>query len=220
MISLPADVTSATVPVPRRKEARKELAAFLRGRWARAGARDSEPGVPAFLHALLRQVEPFPAAVLSARWDILAFNRSYDALLGLESVPARNRNAMLLYFADGSLRDLWPDWADDAPRMIGQVRAAMARNDTDPEWAALLERLRRVCPDFDRMWAQAGPNDHGNVPERFRHPVAGALRLTRFQLWAEPRDDGLVAVGYTPADAATAAKLPGLQALSTLPPQP
>jgi len=43
------------------------------------------------------------------------------------------------------------------------------------------------------------------------------LRLARFHLWAEPREDGLVAVGYTPADAATAAKLPRLRALSTLP---
>ena len=218
MISLPANATTATVPS--RKEVRKELAVFLRGRRPRPDARGSEPGIPALLPALLRQVEPFPAAVLTARWDILAFNRSYDALFGLESVPVRHRNAMLLYFADGSQRDLWPDWADDAPRAIGQIRAAMARHDADPEWATLLERLRRACSDFDRLWQQAGLDGHGNPPERFRHPVAGALRLTRFPLWAEPGEDGLVAVGYTPADATTAAKLPGLQALSTLPPRP
>ena len=178
---------------------------------------DSEPGVPVFLHALLRQVEPFPAAVLSPRWDILAFNRSYDALFDLESVPARNRNTMLLYFAAAGQRELWPDWAADAPRVVGQIRAAMARHDTDPEWATLLERLRRVSPDFDRMWQQAGTGSYDHAPERFRHPVAGVLRLARFHLWAEPREDGLVAVGYTPADAATAVKLPRLQALSTLP---
>ena len=214
MISLPAIATTATVPS--RKRARKELGAFPRGQRLRIGARDSEPGVPAFLHALLRQVEPFPAAVLSARWDILAFNRSYDALFSLESVPARNRNAIFLYFAATRQRDLWPDWADDAPRVASQVRAAMARHETDPEWATLLERLRRVSPDFDRMWQQASPSGYGNPPERFRHPVAGALRLARFQLWAEPREDGLVAVGYTPADAATAAKLRRLPALSTM----
>jgi hypothetical protein len=214
MISLPATATTATAPS--RKRARKEPGAFLRGQRARIGARDSEPGVPAFLPALLRQVEPFPAAVLSARWDILAFNRSYDALFSLESVPARNRNAIFLYFAATSQRDLWPDWADDAPRVVSQVRAAMARHETDPEWATLLERLRRASPDFDRMWQQASPGGYGNPPERFRHPVAGMLRLARFQLWAEPREDGLVAVGYTPADAATAAKLRRLPALSTM----
>ena len=178
---------------------------------------DSKPGFPAFLHVLLRQVEPFPAAVLNARWDILAFNRSYDALFSLESVPARSRNAMLLYFADAGRREPWPDWAADAPRVVSQIRAAMARHDTHPEWATLLERLRRVSADFDRMWQQAGTGSFDHAPERFRHPVTGVLRLARFHLWVEPREDGLVAVGYTPADAATAAKLPRLQVLSTFP---
>jgi hypothetical protein len=45
--------------------------------------------------------------------------------------------------------------------------------------------------------------------------VVGVLSLVRFQLWAEPREDGLVAVGYTPADAATEAKLLELPALAT-----
>jgi MmyB-like transcription regulator ligand binding domain len=209
-------------PVPPRDRAASRGGLAGRGEFtvrAAAASPDpgSEPGVPAFLHALLRQVEPFPAAVLSARWDILALNRSYDALFGLESVPARNRNAMLLYFTDPDLRELWPDWAADAPRVVGQIRAAMARHDTDPEWATLLERLRRASPDFDRMWRQARTGGYDQAPVRFRHPVTGVLRLVRFHLWAEPREDGLVAVGYTPADAATAAKLPRLRALSTLP---
>ena len=177
-----------------------------------------DAAVPAYLHALLHQVEPFPAAVHDARWDIRAFNRSYDALFSLESVPARNRNAVLLYFTDPGLRHLWPDWADGAPRVVRQFRAAMARHGGEPAWAALLDRLRQASPDFSRLWEQGGEDGvggPGNVPERFVHPVAGTLRLARFRLWAEPGDEGLVAVGYTPADVATAAKLPRLQALST-----
>ncbi len=212
-------------PVPPRDRAARRGSLAGRGEFTVCAAAaspepDSEPGVPVFLHALLRQVEPFPAAVLSPRWDILAFNRSYDALFGLESVPARNRNTMLLYFAAAGLRELWPDWAADAPRVVSQFRAATARHGTDPERAALLERLRQASPDFDRLWQQAGTGSYEHAPERFRHPVAGVLRLARFHLWAEPREDGLVAVGYTPADAATAVKLPLLQALSTLPAAP
>ena len=212
-------------PVPPRDRAARRGGLAGRGeltvRAAAAGPEpDSEPGVPAFLHVLLRQVEPFPAAVLNARWDVLAFNRGYDALFSLESVPARSRNAMLLYFTDPGLRELWPDWADDAPRVVSQFRAAMARHDTDPEWAALLERLRLASPDFDRLWGQDDAGICGTMPERFLHPVAGRLRLARFHLWAEPREDGLVAIGYTPADAATAAKLTRLQALSTADPTP
>jgi hypothetical protein len=212
-------------PVPPRDRATRRGGLAGRGeftvRAAAAGPEpDSEPGVPAFLHVLLRQVEPFPAAVLNARWDILAFNRSYDALFSLESVPARNRNAMLLYFADAGQRELWPDWAAGAPQVVSQFRAATAQHGTDPDWAALLARLRQASPDFDRLWPQDDAGICGTMPERFLHPVAGRLRLARFQLWAEPREDGLVAVGYTPADAATAVKLPRLQALSTAGPTP
>ncbi len=180
--------------------------------------RTSQPGmiaVPAFLHALLRQVEPYPAAVQNARWDILAFNRGYDALFGLESVPVRNRNAALLYFTDPGQRDLRPDWEDGAAPVVGRLRAAMARHGSEAAWTALLTRLRDASPEFARLWDQDGTADCGSVPERFEHPVTGRLRLARFHLWAEPREDGLVAVGYTPADVATAAKLPRLQALST-----
>jgi MmyB-like transcription regulator ligand binding domain len=180
--------------------------------------RTSQPGmiaVPAFLHALLRQVEPYPAAVQNARWDILAFNRSYDALFGLESVPVRNRNAALLYFTDPGRRDLRPDWEDGAALVVGRLRAAMTRHGSEAAWTALLTRLREASPEFARLWDQDSTADCGSVPERFVHPVAGRLRLARFHLWAEPREDGLVAVGYTPADVATAAKLPRLQALST-----
>jgi MmyB-like transcription regulator ligand binding domain len=179
-----------------------------------------DAGVPAFMHALLRQLEPFPAAVLNECWDILAFNRSYDALFSLESVPARSRNAVLLYFTDPGLRQLWPDWADSAPHVVRQFRVAMARHGGEPAWTVLLDRLRQASPDFCRLWeqdAEDGARGPGNVPERFVHPVAGPLRLARFRLWAEPGDEGLAAVGYTPADVATAAKLPRLQALSTAP---
>ena len=191
------------------------------GRPAGVTRPDGQPGdagVPAFLHALLRQVEPFPAAVHNARCDILAFNRGYDALFGLESVPARNRNAVLLYFTDPGLRRLWPDWADGAPRVVRQFRAAMARHGGEPAWTVLLDRLRQASPDFSLLWERGGEDGAGgpgNVPERLVHPVAGTLRLARFRLWAEPGNEGLVAVGYTPADVTTAAKLPRLQALST-----
>ena len=175
--------------------------------------RTSQPGmtaVPAFLHALLRQVEPYPAAAQKARRDILAFNRSYDALFGLESVPVRNRNAALLYFTDrvcGPAAGL----EDGAALIVGRFRAAMTRHGARPPGppVAGLREARRNFP------AVGTGQQHRRLRQRagaFVHPVAGRLRLARFHLWAEPREDGLVAVGYTPADVATAAKLPRLAA--------
>jgi hypothetical protein len=187
--------------------------ASLRGRRIQLRLHD---GVSPYLRSLLRQVEPFPAAVQDGRWQILAFNRAYDALFNLESVPERSRNAVLLYFTDPQLRRQIPEWQVDAPRVVSQFRAAMARHAADPAWTALLERLRRGSAEFDRLWCEGDSWFPGNATQRFVHPVVGSLRLAPYHLWSEPRPDGLVAVGYTPADAATAAKLPHLQALSTL----
>ena len=212
-------------PVPPRDTAARRGGPACRGEFTvRAAAPgpgpDSEPGVPEFLHVLLRQVEPFPAAALSARWDILDFNRSYDALFSLESVPARNRNAMLLYFTDPALRELWPDWAAEAPRVVSQFRAATARHGADPEWAALLERLRQASPDFDRLWQQddAGQLRHyaGAVPAPGgRWAAAGPLPPVGRAARRRPRCDRVHA-----RDVATAAKLTRLQALSTAGPTP
>ena len=182
-----------------------------RGPWLQVRLHDS---VPPYLRSLVRQVEPFPAAVLDGRGQILAFNRGYDALFGLAAVPEPGRNVFLLYFTDPRLQRQLPEWHVDAPRVVSQLRMAMTRHTSDPSWTALLERLRRGSAEFDRLWREPDVCYPGSAPQRFLHPVAGALRLASYHLWSEPQPDGLVVAGYSPADAATAAKLPHLQALS------
>jgi PAS domain-containing protein len=178
--------------------------AVVRGRWLQVRLNDS---VPPYLRSLLEQVEPFPAAVRDGRGQILAFNRSYDGLFGLSRVPPLRRNELLLHFTDPRIRRLLPEWALDAPRLVSQFRAAVARHPDDPAWTGLLERLRVSSPEFERLWADGGSYHHAATPVRFLHPVAGLLRLAPYHLWSEPDPDGLVATGFTPADAGTAAKL-------------
>ena len=183
-----------------------------RGQWLQVRLHDS---VPPYLRSLVRQVEPFPAAVLDGRGQILAFNRGYDALFGLAAVPEPGRNVFLLYFTDPRLQRQLPEWHVDAPRVVNQFRVAMARHTGDPAWAALLTRLRRGSAEFDRLWCHPEIFHPGHAPQRFLHPVVGPLRLATYHLWSEPGPDGLVVAGYSPADATTAAKLPHHQALST-----
>ncbi len=178
--------------------------AAVRGRGLQVRLNDS---VPPYLRSLLGQVEPFPAAIRDGRGQILACNRSYDALFGLGQVPLPQRNELLLYFTDPRIRRLLPDWELDAPRLVSRFRAAVARHPDDPAWTRLLEQLRHGSPEFDRLWRDGGSFYPGIAPQRFLHPVAGPLRLVPYHLWSEPDPDGLVATGFTPADAATAAKL-------------
>jgi hypothetical protein len=153
--------------------------------------------------------------VQNARWDVLAFNRAFDGLLGMGKLPRAERNALILYFTDPDRPRQWLEWEENAPRLVSQFRTVMARHVSDQAWQQLLNRLRQASPLFDRLWQQHEVGVYGNVPKHFRHPVVGELSLIRFHLWAEPREDGLLAVGYTPADTATEVKLRRLLPLAT-----
>jgi transcriptional regulator with XRE-family HTH domain len=182
---------------------------------AQPPAEQQDRDIPPFLPALLRQLDPYPAAVQNARWDVLAFNRAFDGLLGMGKLPRAERNALVLYFTDPDRPRQWLEWEENAPRLVSQFRTVMARHVSDQAWQQLLNRLRQASPLFERLWQQHEVGVYGNVPKHFRHPVVGELSLIRFHLWAEPREDGLLAVGYTPADRATEVKLRRLLPLAT-----
>jgi transcriptional regulator with XRE-family HTH domain len=76
---------------------------------------------------LLDQLEPFPACVVNARWDLLAFNRAYASIFdGLETMPIEDRNCLWLAFTDPSWRAAIVDWEEGVARLVAQYRAAMA----------------------------------------------------------------------------------------------
>jgi transcriptional regulator with XRE-family HTH domain len=171
--------------------------------------------MPPFLPDLLRRLDPYPVAVQNARWDVLAFNRSFDGLLGMGSVPRAERNSLMLYFTDPNRRRWWTDWEEYAPRLVSQFRTSMARHVSDPAYQQLLDRIRHASPLFERLWQQHEVGVYGSAPKHFQHPVVGELSLIRFHLWAEPRVDGLVAAGWTPADRDTEVRLGRLLPLAT-----
>ncbi len=130
--------------------------------------------IPAFLPALLRKLDPYPAAVQNARWDVLAFNRGFDGLIGMGSVPRAERNALMLYFSDPNRRRWWTEWEEHAPRLVSQFRTVMARHVSDPAYQQLLDRIRQVSPVFDQLWQQHEVGVYGTAPKHFRHPVVGS----------------------------------------------
>ena len=166
------------------------------------------------LRLTLRQLEPFPASIQNARTDVLAFNRSYDALMGgMSQRPYDERNVMWLAFTDPIWRKPLVDWEDTGPRMVAQFRAAMASHIAEPSWKGLVKRLRARSPEFEAMWSQHEISSPENMTKRFLHPVVGLLRLDFTHLWLGPRSE-LVLKSYSPSDAETAEKLTALQSLA------
>src|SRR5689334_19482042 len=65
-----------------------------------AGASSDDQVISPEIRAVLDQLHPYPAYVTNGRYDLLAYNRAYTALLGnLDALPFLERNTLWILFA-------------------------------------------------------------------------------------------------------------------------
>lgn len=160
---------------------------------------------------MLRQLEPIPAAVTNARFDLLAYNRTYARMVGgLDQLPFEDRNWLLLIFTSPSWRATVLDWEDAAVRLVGRFRAGLATHAAEPSWHGLVTRLRQESPDFRRLWDQHEVRAPENFRKRYRHPELGLLTVDYTQLWFGERSEIKLST-FTPVDEDTWAKVRALQ---------
>ncbi|GHF34867.1 DNA-binding protein [Streptomyces mashuensis] len=186
--------------------------------FALAGTADPRPGsdsscVTAGLREMLAQLEPLPACVHNARYDILAHNRTYGRLMvDLDALPPEDRNCLWLHFTNAEWRAGHLNGAEARRALVAKFRASMAEHIAEPAWKCLLKRLLDASPEFAEIWAR-----HEVVPVDDRkdailqHPVAGRLNLTHNSLWTGPAP-GARLVTFTPADQDTRERLHRLHA--------
>ncbi|HEX4724364.1 MAG TPA: helix-turn-helix transcriptional regulator [Pseudonocardiaceae bacterium] len=165
------------------------------------------------MRIMLSQLEPVPAMVTNGRCDILAWNRTYERMVGgLSHLPFEDRNTLVLAFLSPAWRTHIVDWARTAHRLVGQFRAAMAQHVAEPSWKCLVKRLREESAEFERMWNEHEVKAPENLTKRYLHPEVGLLRLDYTHLWFGRRSE-IRLTTYTPADDETWQKVRALQAL-------
>ncbi|HEY1571054.1 MAG TPA: helix-turn-helix transcriptional regulator [Pseudonocardiaceae bacterium] len=165
---------------------------------------------------MLHQLEPIPASVTNARFDILARNRTYDRMVGgLDVLPFEDRNSLVQAFTNPAWRARIVDWDENAPRLVAQFRANMAQHVTEQTWKCLVRRLREQSPEFETLWNHHDVRAPENFTKRYRNPEVGLLRLEYTQLWLGPRSE-IKLTTYTPADDETWQKVRTLQELAEL----
>jgi transcriptional regulator with XRE-family HTH domain len=159
---------------------------------------------------LLDQLEPFPAAVINDRFDLLAYNRVYSTFFeDLDAIPIEHRNCMLLAFTDPDWRRMIVDWDEIVGRMVGEYRAAMAEHLDEPAWKTLVSRLHRVSPEFRVVWERHEVHSAESRTKRLLHPTAGLLALESTNLWLGQRL-GTRIVALSPSDERTRRRLEAL----------
>jgi transcriptional regulator with XRE-family HTH domain len=160
-------------------------------------------GIDPAVLVMLDRFGSYPAAVLNGRYDILAHNDAYSALLGdIDALSFDQRNMLWLMFTSDRMRSLLIDWENATRRCVAQFRANLADHTSEPAWRSTVKRLQHASEAFSELWEEHHVAAHQNVIKEFRHPDAGVLRFTATSMWLTQRLGNRLLV-YTPADSAT-----------------
>ncbi|HEX9625189.1 MAG TPA: helix-turn-helix transcriptional regulator, partial [Streptosporangiaceae bacterium] len=167
------------------------------------------------LRAMITQLEPYPASVVNAKYDLLAYNRTYGRLIDdLDALPQQDRNCMWLCFTDPAWRKALLDWEDGATRMVANLRWLMADHVAEPSWKSLVKRLRAASPEFAELWERHEVRSIENKTKHLLNPLVGELRLEVMNTWLSPRPGTRLHV-YSPADAVSERRLQELARIIT-----
>jgi transcriptional regulator with XRE-family HTH domain len=167
-------------------------------------------GVTPRLQRVLDALEPSPALVKTATWDVLAWNRAAAAVLtDYGALPPERRNILRLIFGDPRVRDAQFDWEGVARFVVAAFRADVARAGATDKVGALVDELCRMSPEFEAMWRANDVRSYGDGVKRLKHPVAGPIAFEYSAFAVDGRPD-LGMVVYNPATAEDAARVEAL----------
>jgi transcriptional regulator with XRE-family HTH domain len=169
-----------------------------------------DEGVTPRLQRVLDALEPSPALIRTATWDVVAWNRAATVMLtDYGSLPPEQRNILRFIFLDPRVRAAQYDWESVARFVVGAFRVDAARAGAAQEVKPLVDDLCRLSPEFRAMWRDNDVRAHGEGVKHLRHPVLGPLAFEYSAFAVDGRPD-LSMVVYNPATPADADKITSL----------
>ncbi|HVI50133.1 MAG TPA: helix-turn-helix transcriptional regulator [Candidatus Sulfotelmatobacter sp.] len=157
-------------------------------------------GVTPRLQRVLDALDPCPALIRTATWDVVAWNKAATVMLmDYASLPPDQRNILRFFFLDPRARAAQYDWDSVARFVLGAFRIDTTRAGAAAEAMPLVNELCRLSPEFDAMWHDNDvPAPHGDGIKRIRHPQLGQLTFEYSAFAVDGRPD-LSMVVYNPA---------------------
>lgn len=178
---------------------REHLFLIALGRPPEVRYRKSQDVTPR-LQRVLDALDPCPAIIRTAIWDVVAWNRAASVMLmDYASQSPEQRNILRYIFLDPRARAAQYDWQSVARFVLGAFRVDAARAGAAAEVEPLIDELCRLSPEFRAMWAEnAVQGTHGEAVKYIRHPVLGPLAFEHSTFAVDGRTD-LSMVVYNPA---------------------
>src|SRR5580693_4106856 len=166
-----------------------------------------DEGVTPRLQRVLDALEPSPALVRTATWDVVAWNRAATVMLtDYGSLPPEQRNILRLMFLDPAVRAAQYDWDSVARYVVSAFRVDAARAGAAAEVEPLVEELCRLSPEFKALWLNNDLQGHAEAVKRIKHPLLGPIAFEYSAFAVDGRPD-LNMVVYNPATPADAEKI-------------
>src|ERR1700674_257226 len=169
-----------------------------------------DEGVTPRLQRVLDALEPTPALIRTAIWDVIAWNRAATVMLtDYGSLPPGQRNILRFIFLDPNVRAAQYDWDSVARFVVGSFRVDAARAGAAAEVEPLVDELCRLRPEFKAMWRDNDVRSHHEAVKHIRHPILGPVAFEYSAFAVDGRPD-LCMVVYNPATPADAQKIRSL----------
>jgi transcriptional regulator with XRE-family HTH domain len=159
------------------------------------------------LQRVLDALQPSPALIRTATWDVVAWNRAATVMLtDYGSLPPNQRNVLRFIFLDPVVRAAQYDWKSVARYVVSAFKVDAARAGAAAEVEPLVEELCRLSPEFKALWLDNDLRSHGESVKHIRHPVLGPIAFEYSAFAVDGRSD-LNMVVYNPATPADAGKI-------------
>jgi transcriptional regulator with XRE-family HTH domain len=183
---------------------------FLLGLGRQPEVRYRRDEVTPRLQRVLDALEPSPALIRTATWDVVAWNRAATLMLtDYGSLPPGQRNILRFIFLDPRVRAAQYDWQSVARFVVGAFRADAARAGAAVEVQPLVDELSRLSPEFKALWRDNDVQTHGEGLKHIRHAVLGPVAFEYSAFAVDGRPD-LSMVVYNPATPEDAEKIRSL----------
>jgi transcriptional regulator with XRE-family HTH domain len=151
------------------------------------------------LQRILDALDPRPALIRTAIWNVIAWNRAAVIMFGdYGSVPPDQRNALRIIFLEPHIRASQSDWESMARLLVGAFRADVARAGATAEAQPLIAELCQLSPEFCMMWRENDVSGvHTEAVKHMLHPILGPLAF-EFSTFAVDGRTDLSMLVYNP----------------------